>query len=140
MTLVVPDPNILVSAVIAPTGTCSKLLAALRAAGLRLVISPHLVEQLTEVLQREKFRRYVTIEDAQLFVERLRQESLMMADPEPNDAPIGEDPGDEYLVWLTRSIHGACLISGDRHLTRLSGVVPVQTPREFLDELAGGTP
>jgi predicted nucleic acid-binding protein len=44
-------------------------------------------------------------------------------------------PGDDYLIELAESEHGA-LVSGDQHLLDLVSEIPVFSPREFLQLLA----
>jgi predicted nucleic acid-binding protein len=56
--------------------------------------------------------------------------------PEPSREPLGNDPGDEYLIALARTLRVDALVSGDPHLTRLHSAMPVLTPRQFLDSLS----
>lgn len=137
MARAVLDPNVLVSALISPSGASAKLLVELRAGGFELVTSPLLLVELRDVLRREKFRRYMTEEEAEAFVELVRRESVVIDDPEPSQVSLSEDPGDEYLIALARAARVDALVSGDPHLIRLRSVIPVRTPREFLDSLAG---
>jgi uncharacterized protein len=129
------DPNVLVSALIGPGGAPARLLVALRDGAFELVASPLLLDELAGVLTRVKFRRYVTEAEAEGYVVLIRRESVVLDDPLPAREPLGEDPGDEYLVMLARSARVDALVSGDPHLLRLRGRIPVLTPREFLDSL-----
>jgi uncharacterized protein len=129
------DPSVLISALLSPAGASAQLLLTLRAGTFELVTSPLLLTELRDVLRRQKFRRYVSESEADAYVEHLRPESIVMNDPEPSGRSLSEDPGDEYLIALARSAHVAALVSGDPHLTRLRGTIPVFTPREFLDSL-----
>ena len=104
--------------------------------GFDLIVSPRLLEELREVLLREKFRRYITADDAATFVELLRLVGTEVPDPDlvPGLTP---DPKDDYLVALARSSGAACIVSGDAHLTELVNPhPPVLTPRQFLDRLS----
>jgi len=59
------DPGVLVSALIAPTGTPAKLLGEARSGAFEMVASSLLLEELEEleeVLARDKFRRYVGLD------------------------------------------------------------------------------
>lgn len=129
------DPNVLVSALISSKGPSARLLLELRAGAFELVISPHLLAELEEVLHREKFRPYATEEEVNAYVDVLRDESIVVDDPDPASEPIGEDPDDEYLIALARAARVDALVSGDPHLTRLRERIPVLTPREFLNTL-----
>ncbi len=130
------DPNVLVSALISPSGASAKLLVELRAGAFELVVSKLLLVELTDVLRREKFRRYVSEEEAGMFVELVRRNSTVLGDPAPTAVQLSEDPGDEYLIALARAARVDALVSGNSHLIRLRASIPVKTPREFLDSLA----
>jgi uncharacterized protein len=129
------DPNVLVSALISPSGPSAELLAELRLGAFELVTSPLLLSELEGVLRREKFRRYITEAEVEAFVDLVRRESILIDDPEPSSTPASEDPGDEYLIALARAARTDALVSGDPHLLRLRTLIPAKTPREYLDEL-----
>lgn len=131
MARAVLDPGVLVSALITPTGTPAKLLAAAREGGFEVIASLHLFEELESVLLREKFRRYVDLDVVDRYIGLLRREALTAADPAEPPAIRCADPDDDYLIALAHS-RGAAIVSGDRHLLDLAGVIPVFTPSEFL--------
>lgn len=135
MRRVVLDPNVLISALLTPRGASASILLHLRTGAFELVTSPALLAELRAVLRRDKFRPYVSLEEAEEFVALIRRESTSMEDPEPPAVPLSEDPGDEYLIQLARAARAAALVSGDPHLTRLRSRIPVKSPREFLDSL-----
>jgi putative PIN family toxin of toxin-antitoxin system len=127
------DPNVLVSALLTPDGASAQLLVELGAGAFEIVMSPF-VSQLREILRREKFRRYLTESEGDAYVQQVQLASVVVEDLEPAHDPLCDDPDDEYLIALARAA-GASLVSGDRHLTELRGVIPVLTPVEFLDSL-----
>jgi putative PIN family toxin of toxin-antitoxin system len=131
VTRAVLDPGVLVSALITPTGTPAKLLTAARNGSFELIVSPLLLEELKLVLLREKFRRYVDLDVVDRYVELLRREAAMAADPAEPPPIRCADPDDDYLIALAHSCTAA-LVSGDRHLLDLAGEIPVFTPSEFL--------
>ncbi len=135
MRRIVLDPNVLISALLTPRGASALILLHLRTGAFELVTSPALLAELRAVLRRDKFRPYVSLEEAEEFVELIRRESTSMEDPEPPAVPLSEDPGDEYLIQLARAARADALVSGDPHLTRLRSRIPVKSPREFLDSL-----
>ena len=135
MRRVVLDPNVLISALLTPRGASAGIVLHLRVGAFELVTSPALLAELGAVLRRDKFRPYVSLEEAEAFVELIRRESTSMEDPEPPEVPLSEDPGDEYLIQLARAARADALVSGDPHLTRLRSRIPVKTPRDFLDSL-----
>jgi hypothetical protein len=78
---VVVDPNVLVSAAVA-TGVSAELVDRwLTDRPFEIVTCPSLIDELRDVLARDKFRRWVTVEQAQLFIDRLESESESWADP-----------------------------------------------------------
>lgn len=129
------DPNVLVSALISPAGASAQLLIELRAGAFELIASPLLLAELDDVLGRQTFRRYATEAEVEGYIEVLRHECILIDDPEPPNEPLGEDPGDEYLITLARAARVDALVSGDRHLIQLRTKIPVLTPREFLESL-----
>lgn len=135
MTRAVLDTSVLVSALISPRAAPADLWREWRHGTLELIVSPLLLNELNETLQRAKFRRYHSEDDARAFVEYLRVHAEFHADPA---VPVGvtPDPDDDYLVGLARAARADVLVSGDRHLTELPNPdPPVLTPRAFADQL-----
>lgn len=88
-----------------------------------LVVSPRLLYELQTVLAREKFRRYLTYDEATEYVSWLHHEAEVVRDP-PEKAVRGAvkaDPDDEYLVGLAGALGrgDSYLVSVDRHLLDL---------------------
>jgi putative PIN family toxin of toxin-antitoxin system len=131
------DTNVLVSALISPSGPSAALLLELRGGAFELVASPTLLAELREVLGRDKFRRYVTETDVDAYVDLIRHEATILDDPTPSARPLSADPDDEYLLDLARAAAADVLVSGDAHLLDLRGHLPVVTPAEFLAMLGG---
>lgn len=135
MPRVVLDPNVLVSGLITPRGTSAQILVALRQGSFELLVSPALLDELREVLGRDKFRRYASVDEVGAFVASIAAAGTLIDDPEVPTVGLSEDPGDEYLIALARSARADALVSGDPHLTSLRVLIPVKTPREFLASL-----
>ena len=129
------DTNVLVAALLTPNGASAQLLIQLRAGAFELVTSPMLLAELDDVLRRPKFRRYIEAAEVDSYVEMIRRESVVVDDPAPSAEPIGVDPDDAYLIDLARAVRVDTLVTGDRHLLDLADVLPVRTPREFLESL-----
>ncbi len=105
------------------------------AGAFELLASPNLLAELSRVLERQKFRPYVTEREAQVYVAFLQRLATLCADVEslPRVSP---DPGDDYLLALARSQAADFLVSGDPDLCRLQNTdPPVLTPRAFLNRL-----
>ena len=132
---VVLDPNVLIAAVISPAGVPGDILRAWTEGRFELVVSPMLVGELSDVLARPKFRRWVSEEAVVEYVEGLTDAALLTEDP-PAEAGLSPDPDDDYLITLARTAGADYLVSGDHHLTGLADPVPpILTPCEFLDRL-----
>lgn len=74
-----------------------------------------LIDELRDVLARDEFRRWLTRQDAQRFVDRLDTEADRR--PDPTEIPaVTDDPKDDYLVALYRDNSADLLVSGDSDL------------------------
>jgi predicted nucleic acid-binding protein len=114
-----------------------------------LVVSPRLLYELQTVLAREKFRRYLTYDEATEYVSWLHHEAEVVRDLPENvvRSAVEVDPDDEYLVGLAGTLGGgdSYLVSVDRHLLDLpEGAVKdgegrtlarILTPGEFLRQI-----
>jgi putative PIN family toxin of toxin-antitoxin system len=129
------DTNVLVSALISPGGPNAALLLELRAGAFELVVSPALLAELDGVLGRAKFRAWVSPGEASAYVELIRREGTVQADPPPSARGLSADPDDEFLIDLARAAAVDVLVSGDAHLLALRDTLPVMTPTEFLASL-----
>src|SRR5713226_861618 len=99
MRRIVVDPGVLVSAIITPLGPPAEIVRAIGQGRLALIVCPHLLAELLGVLRREKFRSYVTVEEAERYVAGLASRSETRTDPAPV-SPIARDATDEYLIAL----------------------------------------
>ena len=127
------DVNVLIAAIISPLGAPAEILDAWRRRSLDLIVSERLLPELSGVLQRPRFRRWISAEEIESLISHFRNHSLCYEDA-PTPARIAPDPKDDYLIALARVSHADALVSGDASLRRTS--VPemvILTPREFVD-------
>lgn len=135
MRRVVVDPGVLVSAIITPRGPPAEIVRAVREYRLTLVVSPRLLAELIGVLQREKFRRYVTLEEVEQYVAGIASHAETLSDP-PAGAPIARDPNDDYLIALARAAHADAIVSGDEDLLVLERIdPPILSPSSLVQAL-----
>lgn len=135
MTRVIIDPGVLVAALISDTGAPRLLIRAWIKGAFELLVSANLLAELERVLERAKFREYVSLQEARAYIVFLRRFATMVPDAKVV-ARVSPDPGDDYLVALAASQSADFLVSGDAHLTRLKRTEPrVLTPRAFLTSL-----
>jgi putative PIN family toxin of toxin-antitoxin system len=133
---VVLDPGVLVSALITPQGPPAKLLKRIWAADFELVVSPQMLAELEDVLLRDKFRRYVDVEEVEAFLEGVRHEATVVPDPSEPHPFNSLDPKDDYLIALAYT-QKAVLVSGDSDLLELTGGAPICAPAD-LGKCSGG--
>ncbi len=136
MRRVVVDPGVLVSAIITPRGAPAEIVRAVRRGRLALVVCPHLLAELLGVLRREKFRGYVTIEEAEQYVAGLVSHAETLPDPH-TVTPTARDPKDDYLIALAREPAADAIVSGDADLLVLERIEPpILSPSNLVEELA----
>lgn len=132
---VVFDTNVFVSALIGGSAPRALLELWTRTRPFELVVSPNLLAELTDVLGRQKLRRWIRIEDANALVDRLQIEAIEVKDHYLAE-PVSADPDDDYLIALARAANADCIVSGDADLTGLVDPEPaVLTPADFLATL-----
>lgn len=133
---VVLDSNVLISALLQPLGRSGLVLSAWTEDAFELIVSPDLLDEVHEVLGRERFRRWVTLDQADEFVASIRADANSVDDP-PGEPGLTSDPDDDFLVALARWAEADYLVSGDRHLLELTDPRPrVLSPRAFLELLS----
>lgn len=137
MERVVLDPGVLVSALITPQGNPAKLWQAVIDQRIESTVCPRLLSELATVLQRPKFRRYATTEEAETFVAEVARRSHRVPDPS-EVPPVSRDPNDDYLFALALATESRTVVSGDLDLTEIDDPpVPVMTPAEAVEDLLG---
>ncbi len=130
------DPNVLISAVLSPSGTPATVLRAWLEGRFELVVSPLLLQELERAFAYPKLAERVESQEAEAFIEWLGREALVVDDPADPPASRSEDPGDDYLVALAAT-ERAVIVSGDKHLLALTDQMPVLAPQEFLTIVGG---
>ena len=136
MLRLVIDPGVLVAALISAKGAPRQLILRWLEGEFELLVSPMLLAEVERVLEREKFRIYVSVRDARSYVTLFRRFAKFEPDVQ-NPPQLSLDPGDDYLLALAAAQAVHYLVSGDPHLTKLKNpVVPIATPRAMLDWLA----
>lgn len=133
MVLLVVDPNVLVSGLIAQ-GPPAEVVDLVRYGEVRAATCPQLLTELEGVLRRPRFRRYVEPGEIDTYLDVLRSITVEQPDPSDVDGIDCRDPDDAYLIALAREVRAEALVSGDRDLTELDdSEPPVLTPAAVLD-------
>lgn len=101
-----------------------------------MVVCPHLLEELRDVLGRPRLRRFILAAEAIAFVDALEAAADVRADPHPVSGLVPDDPEDDYLVALARETGVEYLLASDQHLLELKAPrPPVMTPAALVAEL-----
>ena len=129
------DPNVLVSALLSPSGAPAAILRGWIDGDFELVTSKALLAELARALAYPKLRSRIGEDEARAFIELLRRTATLAEDP-VEVLRRSRDPGDDYLLALAQSA-AALLVTGDRDLLDIAEV-PVRSPRAFLVELFPG--
>jgi len=129
------DPNVLISAVLAPGGAPAKVFRLWLDGAYELVVSPLLLAELDRALAYPKLRVRVTPHEAAELLELLARHAEVVPDPRVSPSLArSSDPGDDSLIALAAA-EGAVLVSGDTHLLVLADESPVLSPAAFLTRL-----
>lgn len=135
--LLVVDPNVLISAAITGRGPTLQLIQAAATGSLTLAVSPLLLRELRTTLERPKFRKYLSLDEAAEFVDALQLLAVVTDDPPAAGlAQVCRDPGDDYLVYLAEEVEASFLVSGDKDLLELDRPgLDVRTPAQAVEAL-----
>ena len=127
----VVDTNCLVSRLLMPAGTAAKAVDRALAEGV-LLMSAATLEELSEVLSRRKFDRYVSVVDRQRFIALLG--GVVRLVPVVQGVAICRDPKDDKFLHLALAGAAQAIVSGDKDLLMLNPFhgVAILNPMEFL--------
>jgi uncharacterized protein len=129
----VVDPSVFVSAFIGnPNAGPGRLITAWRDRRFVLVVSPLLLDELTDVLGRAKFERWSSQGRASAYIAALRARSELRSDVPSAQRIEVRDPDDHYLVALSREAKVDYLVSVDHDLLDAELDVPVVDPAVFV--------
>jgi len=129
---VVPDTNVLVSAIVFG-GPPGRLVELAGEGHLQLILSPPLIAELREVL-----RRKFGFSDAAAYqAEALLRRISIVVEPQQEVAIISEDPEDNRVLEAARAGDADVIVSGDRHLLSLErfGTTAIMNPRDLLNSI-----
>lgn len=128
---VVADTNVVVSRLLLPASVSAQAMRHI-VDHCQLLVSDATLAELADVLARDKFDRYVAIEDRKEFfrqlsriVERVSITYLVQA---------SRDPKDDKVLELAVNGRADLIVSGDRDLLELSPFreIPIVSPATYL--------
>ncbi len=128
------DTNVIVSALLFKDSTPARaFFAALDREKILLSLPP--LRELSEVLSRKKFDRYVLREERERFLMALVREASLV---EATEKITGcRDARDNKFLELAMDGRATCIITGDEHLLELNPFrgIPIMTPEAFRTAL-----
>jgi putative PIN family toxin of toxin-antitoxin system len=130
------DVNVIVSALLFEQSTPGQAVSAALNQG-QLLLSAEIFAELTAVLARDKFDRYLTREEREQFLQALLQQSDLI---EITESIQGcRDPKDDKYLSLAVFGNASCIVSGDQDLLVLETfrAIPILTPAQFVASFLG---
>jgi len=129
---VVVDTNILVSFAIRPNAAFEKIFDYVAANGVLLVSEETLFELLT-VLSRDKFRKYIPIDQSLDYVDWYAGISELISVTE--SVVASRDPKDDKFLALAIAGKADCILAGDNDLLGLVTFngIPICRPSDFIE-------
>lgn len=99
-----------------------------------ILVSEETLEELGDVLSREKFDRYVSLEDKEQFIRRLLQVTTIV--PVLSEITDCRDPKDNKFLALALDSESDCIVSDDGDFLVLSPwrSIEIVSPASFLNK------
>jgi hypothetical protein len=128
------DTNVLISALLLRDSLTRRAFDAAFANG-KVLLSFELLAELTEVLGRKQFRKYVDETDVRRFAAALLRESEWVQ--VVASIATCRDPKDNKILALAVDGHASCIVTGDDDLLSLVPFrgIRIQSPGQFLRHL-----
>lgn len=128
---VILDTNVFISGIFFPLGPPRQILQAWKRGQLTLVVSPQILDEYTGTL--EDLRNKYSSADATDFLDLVLITSEI-CQPQKLPERVSEDIDDEIFIACAVA-SGAPIISGDKHLLKVSGYqnIEILKPRAFID-------
>ncbi|MGC9522637.1 MAG: putative toxin-antitoxin system toxin component, PIN family [Anaerolineae bacterium] len=135
--IVVLDTNVIVSALLSPTGPPAEIINRWEADAYQVATSPPLLTELERVLRYPRVRKVLGApQRAVSLVQRLKHVAIVV-EPQTTPNVIENDPADDRVLACAVAAGAAYIVSGDEHLLRLKqyrGITILQ-PAAFLAAL-----
>ena len=129
--LFVFDTNTLVSAALLENSIPQRALSRALEIG-TIGISRETLAELTEVLTRDKFSKYVSVDERDEFLEAFVLRSVMV--DVTTSVSVCRDPDDDKFLELAIGGDASAIVTGDQDLLILNPFhgIPILTPLDFL--------
>jgi putative PIN family toxin of toxin-antitoxin system len=127
------DVNVIISALLAPSGASAGLLVRWLRGEFELVVSGELIAELSRALAYPRLRAQVSAKQADALISLLQRSATLAEAPAEPPQRTSRDPGDDYLLALAAGTDSV-LVTWDHDLLDLEGL-PIQSPTSFIAEL-----
>ena len=129
---VVLDTNVFVSAAIQSGASHRIVQHLIRDNTDELIICEEILTEIRDVLvTRPRLRKWISVDDAEIFIEMLKLRFNFVANP-ADIIPLSRDSDDDYILALAQRERAEYVISGDKDLLVLQvPELPLLTPAEF---------
>ena len=137
MLRVVIDTNVFVSGIAFKLGKPKKIVDLWLRQKIILITSQPLIEELTEVLHREKFQKQTTDEEITQLIQQIQKIAVFVKGNLPALGVIKDDPDDDVVLATALEGNADYIISGDHHLLDLGDFrgIKIVKPIDFLNIL-----
>lgn len=128
---VVVDTNVWVSRLLLVNSVAARAVDAALTSS-QVVVSEPLIEELADVLEREKFDRYVSLADREEFLRRVLQVATTL--PVLTEVADCRDADDNRLLALALDSESDYILTGDQDLLTMNPWrrIEIISPRAFL--------
>lgn len=138
---VVVDTNVVISAVLW-LGTPHRIIELAEQKRITLCMTQPMLDELREVLERRKFRRY--LQARQTSVEEILSLLIPVIELYPSTGTVSiklDDPDDVIFLICAVNASAEYLVSGDDHLLRLKqlGKIMIVNPADFVQIIESST-
>ena len=126
------DTNVFVSAAIQSGASHRIVQHLIRDNTDELIICEEILTEIRDVLvTRPRLRKWISVDDAEIFIEMLKLRFNFVANP-ADIIPLSRDSDDDYILALAQRERAEYVISGDKDLLVLQvPELPILTPAEF---------
>lgn len=132
---VVLDTNLLISYLLTQGKTISKIIDHWESGDIFLLVSPAIVEEIAEVVQRPRLRKHMTI-DPQVVMDLISSDALQTSG-ELTLSGVCRDPKDEKFLTCAVEGNADYIVTGDNDLLTLTQFreIPIIRPADFVQIL-----
>jgi len=133
--IVVLDTNVIISALLSPSGPPAEIINRWEAGQIEVVTSPPLLAALERALRYPRLKRYLrrSPDDGAAFIERLRRVAAVV-ESQPTLEVIEEDPADNRVLECAVAGGASYIVTGNDPLLKIEKYreIIILRPAEFL--------